>query len=183
MSHEARDALPTFDLHAALLKISRQAIIKQEFWILSTLTTLSPPLGQDESSLPLIATASPDDITRAVYTVLGRVGERRSVTERRRQRRHSFPYLVQLTPVEDDGTPVTDRALVVVGRYLSEQGFDFYHQEPLEFRRVIISLDHAPSPPVSLLLDLTWCRFTRQGWYDSGGRFLDVIEPGSLSIS
>ena len=146
------------------------------------LTTLSPPLGLDGTSAQAIPATPPDDITRAVYSVLGRLCEGRCVSERRRQQRHSFPYLVQLTPVDDDGAPVTDRTMIVVGRYLSEEGFDFYHQDPLEFRRVIISLDHAPSPPVSLLLDLTWCRFTRQGWYDSGGRFLDVVEPGSTGV-
>ena len=26
------------------------------------------------------------------------------------------------------------------------------------------------------LIDLTWCRFTRQGWYESGGRFLESVD-------
>ena len=25
------------------------------------------------------------------------------------------------------------------------------------------------------LLEIAWCRFTRHGWYDSGGRFLQAV--------
>jgi hypothetical protein len=26
-----------------------------------------------------------------------------------------------------------------------------------------------------LLVDLAWCRYTRYGWYESGGKFLKVV--------
>ena len=28
---------------------------------------------------------------------------------------------------------------------------------------------------VNVVVDLTWCRFTREGWYDGGGRFLGEL--------
>jgi hypothetical protein len=72
--------------------------------------------------------------------------------------------------------PLCD-ALVVVGKNLSEEGLGFYHQQPLPYRRAIITLEDNSGRSVSLLIDLSWCRFTRQGWYDSGGRFLEIVEP------
>jgi hypothetical protein len=28
---------------------------------------------------------------------------------------------------------------------------------------------------MGVLVDLKWCRFTRHGWYESGGRFLQIV--------
>jgi hypothetical protein len=30
---------------------------------------------------------------------------------------------------------------------------------------------------IAFLIDIHWCRFTQHGWYDSGGRFLQVVQP------
>ena len=65
--------------------------------------------------------------------------------------------------------------MVVVGRHLSEHGLTFYHPKPLSFRRVIATLETANGARLAFLLDLSWCRFTRHGWYESGGRFLDTV--------
>jgi hypothetical protein len=32
------------------------------------------------------------------------------------------------------------------------------------------------------MMDLTWCRFGRHGWYENGGRFLQIL-PGVSSNS
>ena len=40
---------------------------------------------------------------------------------------------------------------------------------------MLVSLDAADGRSISLAIDLTWCRFTRFGWYESGGRFLRVV--------
>lgn len=97
--------------------------------------------------------------------------------ERRADQRFPYPYLVQLTPVGADGaTPLVDYAVVVVaGKHLSERGLGFYHPQPLPFRRMIASLRGPANESVHFLIDITWCRFTGQGWYDSGGRFLRTV--------
>ena len=96
--------------------------------------------------------------------------------ERRRFQRHPFPYLIRLTPVEDDDCTPCGQPIVVVGKQLSEQGLDFYHPQPIPFRRAIASLQTRGGQWLSFLVELTWCRFTEHGWYDNGGRFLQVIE-------
>lgn len=95
---------------------------------------------------------------------------------RRRFQRHPFPYLIRLLPVDKDGLSPCADPFVVVGKQLSEQGLDFYHEQPIPFRRVIASLQTGSGRWLSFLVDLTWCRFTEFGWYDSGGRFLQVVD-------
>jgi hypothetical protein len=64
---------------------------------------------------------------------------------------------------------------VVVGKDLSDRGLGFFHPHPIPHRRAIVTLEDSSQRGVSLLIDLSWCRFTRHGWYDSGGRFLQIV--------
>lgn len=92
--------------------------------------------------------------------------------------RYPYPQLVHLTPLELDGQTECRESIVVVGRQLSEQGIDFFHPKPLPYRRAIVTLEAPGGRWLRLLLDLTWCRFTRHGWYESGGRFIKVLATG-----
>ena len=51
----------------------------------------------------------------------------------------------------------------------------FYHQQPLPYRHMIASLQGHDARWLGFLVDITWCRFTQHGWYDSGGRFLQGV--------
>jgi len=95
--------------------------------------------------------------------------------ERRRDSRYPFPYLIHLTPVGNDGMTPEGETVVVVGKHLSERGFGFYHQAPLPHRRMIASLETKQGHWLGFLIDLNWCRFTKGGWYESGGRFLQAV--------
>ena len=95
--------------------------------------------------------------------------------ERRSSQRYPFPYLLHLTPIGADGDVAEQETLVVVGKHLSEQGLGFYHTRPLPHRRMIVSFETGSGSWLSFLIDLTWCRFTKQGWYESGGRFLQSV--------
>jgi len=96
----------------------------------------------------------------------------RVLTERRHKKRHAYPYPLFLTPVSDDGTAIKEETFAVLGKHLSEGGLDFYHTQPLSYRRVIVSLELAGGQWVGLMMDLSWCRFNQHGWYENGGRFL-----------
>ncbi|MCU0961207.1 MAG: hypothetical protein MUF48_13990, partial [Pirellulaceae bacterium] len=56
-----------------------------------------------------------------------------------------------------------------------ERGLDFYYQAPLPYRRVVASWECPDGDRPALLLDLRWCRCTKRGWYENGGRFLQVL--------
>jgi len=126
---------------------------------------------------------SPDDDVRIqVWSLLATLYPRHELSERRRENRCPFPYLIHLTPVGADGVSPAGQTIVVVGKHLSERGLDFYHPKPLPHRRMIVSLQTAGGQWLGFLIDLSWCRFTEQGWYESGGRFLQsVLSPVASS--
>lgn len=125
-------------------------------------TVLEPPLCDD-------------DLRRQVWGVLTATYPEGRLVERRMDPRYPYPHLLYLTPVADDAiTPIGESA-VVVGKTLSERGLGFYYQQPLAHRRMIASLEASRSCWVGFLIDITWCRFTRYGWYESGGRFIQAV--------
>jgi hypothetical protein len=117
-----------------------------------------------------------DDIGTQVCGLLSALYPQHDLTERRHENRYPFPYLVQLTPVAEDGVTPRGDAVVVVGKHLSERGLGFYHPKPLPHRRMIASLQTGSGQWIRFLIDLNWCRFIKQGWYESGGRFLRLVE-------
>ena len=96
------------------------------------------------------------------------------ILEKRHENRFPFPYLVHLTPVADDGLTPQGKSVAVVGKHLSNRGLGFYHPKPLPYRRMIASLEYN-GRWLGFLIDIRWCRFTKQGWYESGGRFLQSV--------
>ena len=134
-------------------------------------------LEPEASSLPLPARHYEGDaVARGVRQALAAAQHPYSGADRRREPRLPYPYPIYLTPLPLNGPALVDDTLIVIGKHLSEHGVDFYHREAIPHRRVIASLDAAELGWVGLLLELTWCRFTRHGWYDNGGRFLAVVD-------
>lgn len=127
--------------------------------------------------LPESTSPQEDDVRTQVWALLTSLYPSQTVTERRREHRYPFPYLVHLTPVGDDGVTPAGETIAVVGKHLSARGLGFYHPKPLPYRRMIASFEAGNGTWVAFLIDLTWCRFTRQHWYESGGRFLQAVPP------
>jgi hypothetical protein len=43
---------------------------------------------------------------------------------------------------------------------------------------MIATLESSNGVRLGFIIDLSWCRFTKHGWYESGGRFLQsVLSP------
>jgi len=126
--------------------------------------------GLDERS-----SAGEEEIRAQVLGLLTALYPRNDLLERRRDNRYPFPCLIHLTPVGKDGRSAGGATLVVVGKHLSEHGFSFYHQAPIPYRRMIAALEGRRGQWVGFLIDLRWCRFTKDGWYESGGRFLETV--------
>jgi hypothetical protein len=116
-----------------------------------------------------------DDIRSQVWGLLTMLYPRHDLAERRRDSRYPFPYLIHLTPVAEDGLTPQGETVVVVGKHISEHGLGFYHPKPLPHRRMVASLESPRGHWLGFLVDLSWCRFTKQGWYESGGRFLQSV--------
>jgi hypothetical protein len=115
-----------------------------------------------------------DDVRKQVWVLMSELYPKHEIWERRQENRYPFPYLIHLTPVADDGISPQGTSIAVVGKHLSDRGLGFYHPKPLPYRRMIASLE-SNGHWFGFLVDLRWCRFTRQGWYESGGRFLQAV--------
>jgi hypothetical protein len=115
------------------------------------------------------------DVRNRVHAILSGMYPHGICVERRRDARYPYPHLVYLTPTADDGVTPVGEPIVVAGKHLAERGLSFYHREPIPHRRMIASLDAGPGRWLAMLIDLSWCRFTKVGWYESGGRFLQVV--------
>jgi hypothetical protein len=118
-----------------------------------------------------------DEIRTQIWGLLSTLYPKVAVVERRKATRYPFPFLVRLTPVGEDGTTPVGDTLVVAGKDVSEHGMGFFHPHPLPYRHMIASLDGPRGDSFAFLIDVKWCRFTRHGWYESGGRFLESVTP------
>lgn len=121
-----------------------------------------------------------DTIRRQVWSLLAGLYPHYSQNERRAAQRFAFPQLLYLTTTEADGRTPGEETIVVVGKTLSEGGLGFFHHHPIPHRRMIATVQNQAHEHASFLIDLTWCRFTTHGWYESGGRFLQVV-PSPLA--
>ena len=118
----------------------------------------------------------PEESVRVqVFGLLSQLYPQGEILERRKEQRYPFPYLVHLTPLSEDGTVKELETVVVVGKHLSERGLGFYHPKPLPYRRMIASMESGNGSWLGFVIDLSWCRFTKQGWYESGGRLLHAV--------
>jgi hypothetical protein len=128
---------------------------------------------------PVTVTArvTPAPLRQRIHHLLSRLYPQGHCPERRREARYPFPYLVRLTPVGANGATVGP-PVVVVGKHISEHGLGFYHPTPIPYRRVQAEVlgGSEDGANLNVMMDLTWCRFNREGWYDGGGRFLELVE-------
>ena len=139
-------------------------------------TASTPPAIPPCSPGPTPNSGADQQIRRQVQQVLQLIRHRSQGMDRRSDRREPFPYPIYITPVAEDGTAQTNETIVVLGKHLSERGLDFYYQAPLPYRRVIASWECSNGHWLAMVLDLRWCRSNRHGWYENGGRFLQVVE-------
>jgi len=121
------------------------------------------------------------DVRSQVLSLFATLYPQGGLVERRGEQRCPFPYLVSLTPVDEDDEPIDAEPVVVAGKHLSERGLSFYHIKPLPHRRMIATLGTGKGGEQAFIIDLNWCRFTQKGWYESGGRFIQSV-PVPLSL-
>lgn len=127
------------------------------------------------TAVPNCSDESDAKVRATVGQLISRILPKKITNERRRDFRYPYPHLIYLTPIDASGQPLNEQSTVVVGKNITERGIDFFHRDPLPYRRVILTLEAEDGTRASMVTDLLWTRFTRQGWYDNGGRFLHVL--------
>lgn len=108
---------------------------------------------------------------------LFRTCEAHPADDRRRDKRIAFPRLLTLKPLAELEFKTVGGDVTVVGKSLASNGLDFYHCDTLPYKRVVVSFGDLPyAEEIHLVLNISWCRFLRPGWYDSGGRFTHIVK-------
>jgi hypothetical protein len=89
--------------------------------------------------------------------------------------RVAIPALFRLTPLDTRHGGPAGEAIVVVGKNLSQRGIGFFHNRPIPYRQAVIELNQPELGVWAAEIDLQWCRFTKVGWYESGGRIVRIL--------
>jgi hypothetical protein len=105
------------------------------------------------------------------------------VLERRQNGRVAIPVLFQLTPLDDERHLLEHEAVVVLGKNISRCGISFFHELPISHRRAWIEIAQPGLAAFAAEIDVTWCRFTKPGWYESGGRLIRAVVPSGKSAA
>ena len=145
----------------------------------AALLNLNDALDLIGDSLPMVPAMQPTpDTPCPIDRILAklqsqRLERQRVPVNRRGEFRFPFPSLIRVIPVDRHGKEQGE-PLVVVGKHLSKSGLGFFHEKPLPYRNVVAEFQESDTP-VRVLMDLLWCRFRRECWYESGGKFLRTI--------
>jgi hypothetical protein len=146
------------------------------------LTTQCLPPSADAACVPISATCpvAPTPLDRLLKALGPEV-------DRRQKSRVAAPCLLRLTPLEDlgRGRPGAQAgpAITVVGKDFCDQGIGFFHEASLPYRFVRLSIDDPHVGRFDIEVQLTRCRFTRLGWYESGGRVLSVADRSGEALA
>lgn len=129
--------------------------------------------------IPAVGVSEPNSLTSKIQTLVTKLNPE-VVLERRHDQRFPMPILLKLTPLDANGQPLVESAIIVAGKDISRCGMSFFHERPLHYRRAIVTLEHPELGWFAAEIDIHWCRFTKPGWYISGGRLVAEIGPDRI---
>ena len=96
-----------------------------------------------------------------------------------------IPYRRQIAviPLDDNGRPLIDQAVLARGRDLSAKGISIVHRLPQFHRSFWIGFVEESTEQTVWRVEMKWCRFTRQGDYVSGGKLLHAVPTDAHLLS
>ena len=92
-------------------------------------------------------------------------------TERRAHERHPYFRPVLITAHEPER-----KCFSAFSREVSLGGIGLLHNMPLDLGKFVVSIAHETNCAVNLPIEILWCRPCGEGWYMSGGRFLESAQ-------
>ena len=89
-------------------------------------------------------------------------------SDRRGEARHPYFRPLSLCPASDP-----ERCFSAFSREISRTGIGLLHNMPLEQGEVMLSAFRDGGSTLKIRIEIVWCRACGEGWYLSGGRFMD----------
>lgn len=97
-------------------------------------------------------------------------------TEKRTHRRFPFRKPITVTPVNNhSGRPDRLKSFSAFGIDISSSGVCFLARQLVPVRKAVLSAEGPNGETATLLFEPRWVRFTRGGWYQTGGRLVQVL--------
>jgi hypothetical protein len=112
------------------------------------------------------------EIDRLVASVIATWNGRSPLLQKRRWQRILYDKPVVLTPLDEISGATKGESMLAHGHDISLGGISFTHSTPLPYRLIAVTLPRGDGRSESVVTRLTWCRFTLDGVYRSGGKFL-----------
>ena len=106
----------------------------------------------------------------------------RQILQVRRWHRLEYAQPLCLTPL-DENEQLCDESWLVDGRDLSLGGLSFRHRRALVCRKAAVTFLLDADEIESVVVRLTWCRFTQAGIYESGGPFVRRLAEAPPQLS
>ena len=139
------------------------------------------PECEDTSEFPVLRTL--EEIECLVAALVASWNISPSLLQKRNWHRVGFHKPIGLTPLDDRSFEPVGQPTVMPGRDISLHGISFVHQHPLPYRTVAVTFLLQGGNTESIVTRLTWCRYTRDGYYHSGGKFVKTVAlPNDNSI-
>ena len=98
--------------------------------------------------------------------------QRADQSDRRAEVRHPFFRPLSICPANEP-----QRQYSAFAREISRNGIGLLHNMPLEPGAALVTIFRDGGRTLKIRTEIVWCRACGEGWYLSGGRFLDL--PGS----
>ncbi|QDU90863.1 hypothetical protein Pla175_42760 [Pirellulimonas nuda] len=136
--------------------------VRPQLLLAAQLGAASPKPGQAAPAVD-----GKQQLADAMERLLGRLRPPGDV-DRRCAERYAMPLPLVLTPLDADGNPSEQEAMIVVGRNLSRRGIGFSHSDLLRCRRAVLRLEDALLGRMTVEVEIAWRRFTTQGRYEYG---------------
>lgn len=96
--------------------------------------------------------------------------------EKRTHRRFPFRKPITVTPVNNhSGRPDRMKSFSAFGIDISATGICFLARQLVPARKAVLSAEGPNGDVATLLFEPRWVRFTRGGWYQTGGRLVEVL--------
>ena len=100
--------------------------------------------------------------------------------EKRTHRRFPFHKPLTITPINDkNGRREPSNSFPAFGIDISSLGMGFLSRQLIPTQQAILTCNAAENAFVNMLFEPRWVRFTRGGWYQIGGRLVDVLDDTS----
>lgn len=121
-----------------------------------------------------------DGIEELIGSVVASWGGSARLLSQRQSQRLPYRKSILVTPLDERTEYPIGKPWTVACRDISFGGISFSHGSPLPHRKVAITFLELSDDAPPIVTRLSWCRFTKEGLYHSGGKFLRTLSQTGI---